>query len=60
MEAKLKRPKGRDNALSALDGAIGAVNLAKGLSSSIAPAQAVFDIVGVILTTVRVSPLLFC
>jgi len=54
MDAKSQRPKGRDNALLALNGAIGAVNLAKGFSS-ITPAQAVFDIVSVILTTIRVS-----
>ena len=58
MDAKSQRPKGQDNALLALNGAIGAVNLAKGFSS-ITPAQPVFDIVGVILTTIRVNLLFF-
>ena len=58
MDAKSQRPKGRDNAISLLNAAIGAVDIAKGFAS-ITPAQAAFDIVGVILTTIRVSLLFF-
>ena len=58
MDAKSQRPKGRDNAISLLNGAIAAVDIAKGFAS-ITPARAAFDIVGVILTTIRVSLLFF-
>ena len=58
MDTKLQRPTGRDNALLLLNGAIAAVDIAKGFAS-ITPAQVVFDIVSVILTTIRVSLLFF-
>ena len=56
MEAESQRPKGRDGAISALNMAIEALNLAKELSS-ITPAKAVFGSVSVILTMIKVSPL---
>ena len=60
MEAKSQRPKERDGAVSALNAAIEALNLAKEISS-ITPAKAVFGSVSVILTTIKVSLLLvFC
>ena len=58
MEAKSQRPKGRDNTVSALNAAIDALNLAKE-ASSITPAKAVFGSVSIILTTIKVSLLLF-
>ena len=58
MDAKLQRPTRRDNVLLLLNGAIRAVDIAKGFAS-ITPAQVVFDIVGVILTTIRVNLLFF-
>jgi len=58
MEAKSRRPEGRDNTVSALNAAIEALNLAKGFSS-IMPTQTVFGTVSIILTTVKVSLLLF-
>jgi hypothetical protein len=54
MEAESQRPKGRDGAISALNAAIEALNLAKELSS-ITPAKAVFGSVSVILAMIRVS-----
>jgi len=60
MEAESRRPKGRENTISALNGAIETLNIAKEVSS-IAPAKAVFGSVSVILAVIRVSPLLaFC
>ena len=59
MEAKSQRPKGRPGALSALSVAIDALNVAKDISC-IAPAQAAFSAVSVLLTMIRVSSLLFC
>ena len=60
MEDKSQRPKGRDGAISTLNTAIDALNLAKELSS-ITPAGAVFGSVSVILTTIKVGLLLvFC
>jgi len=58
MDAKSRQPKGRDNTVSALNAAIEALNLAKELVS-ITPAKAVFGTVSVILTTIKVSFLLF-
>ena len=57
MEAESQRPEGRENTVSALGAAIGALNLAKELSS-ITPAKAVFGTASIILTTIRVSSLL--
>ena len=47
----------RDATLSLLNAAVKAVNLAKELSS-VTPVKAVFGTVSVILTMIRVSPLL--
>ena len=49
-----KSQRRRDGALSSLNVAIEAVNLAKDISS-ITPAKAVFGSVGVILTMIRVG-----
>jgi len=54
MEAKSRRPKDQGGAISALNAAIEAMNLAKELSS-ITPAKAVFGSVSVILTMTRVG-----
>jgi len=59
MEAESQRPKEREGAISALDAAIEAMNLAKELSS-ITPAKAVFGSVSVVLTMTRVSFLPAC
>ena len=60
MEAKSQRPKGREGAISALNVAIEALNLAKEVSS-ITPAKAVFSSVSVLLAIIKVSILLvFC
>jgi len=53
MEAKSPRPKDRKSAISLLNAAIEAVNLAKEISS-ITPAKAVFGTVSVLLTMVKV------
>jgi len=53
MDAKSQRPKARDGALSSLNVAIEALNLAKEMSG-ITPVKAAFDSVTVLLTTVRV------
>ena len=50
-----RRPKGRENTVSALTTAIDALSLAKEISS-ITPATAAFGSVNIILTTIRVSP----
>ena len=57
MDAKSQRPKGRGGALSSLNMAIEALNLAKEISS-ITPAKAAFGSVGVLLTMIRVRSLL--
>jgi len=57
MTDNFQRPKGRENALSALNVAIDGLNLAKELSS-ITPATAVFGSVSILLTMIRVSFLL--
>ena len=59
MDAKSQRPKGRRGALSTLSVAVDALNVAKDISC-IAPAQAAFSAVSVLLTMIRVSSLLFC
>ena len=53
MEAKSKRPKGRDSALSSLNVAIDVLNLAKEISS-ITPAKAALGSVSVLLTMIKV------
>jgi len=58
MVAKFQRPKHRD-ALSSLNAAVAALNLAKELSS-VTPAKAVFGTVSIILMMIRVSFLLVC
>ena len=57
MEIESRRPKGREGAISALNGSIEVLNLAKELSS-ITPAKAVFGSVSVILSMIKVSFLL--
>jgi len=58
MATKSQQPKGRDGALSTLNVAIEAMNLAKEVSS-ITPAKAVFGSVSILLTMIRVRSLLF-
>jgi hypothetical protein len=53
-----QRPKGGGGALVTLDAAITVLNIAKD-ASGIAPAQAAFGSVSVLLTMIRVRPLLF-
>jgi len=57
MTAKSQRLKGRDGALSSLNVAIQAVNLAK-KDSRITQAKTAFDSVSVLLATIRVGFLL--
>ena len=57
MDANSQQPERRDGALSALNAAIEAMNLAKEVSS-VTPAKAVFGSVGVLLTMIRVPVLL--
>jgi len=57
MEVKSQRPKGREGAMSALNTAVEALNLAKELSS-IAPTKALFGSVSIILVIIRVGFLL--
>jgi hypothetical protein len=58
MDANSQRQKHRENALSLLNVAIEAMNLAKEISS-VTPAKAVFGSVSVLLTMIRVHFLLF-
>ena len=58
MDANSKRQKRQDNALSLLNAAIEAMNLAKEVSS-MTPAKAVFGSVSVLLTMIKVRFLLF-
>ena len=58
MQAESQQPKGREGAISALNTAVEASNLAK--ISSIPPVRAVFGSVVVLLTLIRVCFLLFC
>ena len=58
MEVESQRPKEREGAISALNLAIEALNLAKELAS-ITPAKAAFGSVGVLLVMIKVSFLLF-
>ena len=55
MVTESQRPKGRENAVSLLNAAIDAMNLAEKISS-ITPAKALFATVGVLLTMIKVSP----
>jgi hypothetical protein len=57
MDPNSQRPKERDGALSSLNLAIDAVNLAKDIVD-IAPAKVVFGSVGFILTRIKVCFLL--
>jgi len=57
MDADLRRQKRRDDALSLLNVAIEAMNLAKEVSS-ITPAKAVFGSVSAVLIMIRVRSLL--
>ena len=57
MDADSQQPKRRDGALSALNTAIEAMNLAKEVSS-VTPAKAVFGSVSILLTMIRVRFLL--
>ena len=59
MVAKSQRPKGREDATSALKAAIDALNLAE-KTSNITPAKAVFSPVSTLLVTIRVCFPLFC
>jgi hypothetical protein len=59
MEAKSQRPKGRNGALSSLNMAIEAMNLAKEISS-VTPAKAVFGSVSALLIMIRVRFFLSC
>lgn len=54
MRPKSQRPKGQDGVLSSLNVAIGAIDLAKGASSTM-PAKGAFGSTSVLLTTIRVS-----
>ena len=54
MTDKSQRPKGQGGALSPLDVAIDALNLAKE-ASSITPAKTAFGSASVLLTTIRVG-----
>ena len=58
MDKESKQQKRRENALSLLDAAIEAMNLAKEISSP-TPAKAVFGSVSVLLRMIRVRLLLF-
>ena len=53
-----KRQKRQDNALSLLNAAIEAMNLAKEVSSA-TPAKAIFGSVGILLTMIMVRFILF-
>ena len=60
MDADSRRQKRQDEALSMLNVAVEAMNLAKEISS-VTPAKAVFGSVGVLLTMIKVRfPLLRC
>ena len=58
MEAESQRPKRREDAISALNEAIEALNPVK--ISSFPPARAVFGSATILLTLIRVRPLLSC
>ena len=58
MSANTQKQKRRETAISLLDAAIEALNLAKEVSSA-TPAKAVFGSVGILLTMIKVSFVLF-
>ena len=58
MATESQKPNGRENALSLLNAAIEAVNVAKGAAAA-TPAQVAFSVAAVLLTTIKVSFLLF-
>ena len=58
MTDKSQPPEGQDGVLSTLNVAIDGLNLAKEVAN-ITPAKAAFGSVAILLTMVRVSPLLF-
>ena len=58
MDANSQRPRHQDGALSSLNAAIEAMNLAKEVSR-MTLASAIFGLVGTLLTTIR-ARLLFC
>jgi len=58
MDPESQRPRGQDGALSSLNTAIEALNLAKEISG-VTPAKAAFGSVGVLLTMIRVPFLRF-
>ena len=57
MDTKSRRSKRQDVTFSTLNAAIEAMNLAKEVSS-ITPAKAIFGSVGLILTMIKVGPLI--
>ena len=59
MDVNSQQPKGQDGALSSLNMAIDAINLAKDIVD-IAPAKAAFGTVSALLTMIRVRFFLFC
>ena len=59
MNTDSQRPGGREGAISALNTAIEDIDLAEKVSS-IAPAKAVFGLVSILLTLIRVGFLLSC
>ena len=59
MDTNPQRPKGRDGALSSLNVAIDAMNLAKDIVD-IAPAKAAFGSVSALLTMIRVRLFTSC
>ena len=59
MNTDSQRPGGREDATSALNTAIEDIDLAEKVSS-IAPAKAVFGLVSILLTLIRVRFLLSC
>ena len=59
MTSTSQQPKGRDGALSMMNVAIEALNLAKEISS-VTPAKAVFGTASVLLVTIRVKVALTC
>jgi len=58
MATESQRPKGRESAVSLLNAAIDAMDLAEKISS-ITPAKVVFATVGVLLAMIKVCFLLF-
>ena len=59
MEIESKKPRGRETAISALNAAVEAMNLAEKIST-ITPAKTVFRSVGILLTLIVVCFLLSC